>query len=152
MPYNIVINQQQHQCIRRQGQATQQLKRRPVLMRTDMMTGKFIDPFEVERGHLTELIWANKNTNHELAKDCSARDGPHVLAKCKCGEVQCRLSVTQQTTDERLDAKQSTPPSIVARRLWTITFLTACDEIEDHDWVVRQLYRAMDGVRAAVRA
>ena len=54
MPHKILINQQKRQCIRRQQRAIQLLERRPVLMRTDMMTDKFTDPFKVEKGRLIE--------------------------------------------------------------------------------------------------
>ena len=76
MPYKIVFKQQHH-CMYRQHQASLQLKWRPVLMQTDMRTGKFMDPFKVEKGRLRELSWANKHTTHELAKDQSARSWLH---------------------------------------------------------------------------
>ena len=37
------------------AEATQKLRRRPVLTRTDMMTGKFMDPFKERSAHRAEL-------------------------------------------------------------------------------------------------
>ena len=83
-------------------------------MQTDMVTGKFMDAFNVEKGRLRELSWVNKHTTHELAKDDSTRSDPRAHAEWlqdhKGGEVQCRLVATQLTVGERLDATQSKPP------------------------------------------
>ena len=156
MPHKTVIKHQKQQCICRQQQAIRQLKRRPVLMRTDTMTGKFTKPFNVAKGRLRELSWANKHTTGELAKDDNTRCDPQLHAKWlqdhhKGDKVQCRREAVQLAIGERLDDTHRKPPLMVARPVWTISSVPL-GEIEDHDCVVGHFDRAMNGARAAVRA
>ena len=51
--------------------------RRPALNQIDAMSGKFMDPEEVEKGRPRELSWANKHNVHE---NYGAQGDPQVHA------------------------------------------------------------------------